>query len=416
LTLVFPPDSVSTAILLGDLAADLRKLGHEITVVTTTPHYNLDPESLEAQPLSRCWSSQLLQSSFKGIPVLHTKIPRKGTRIGARLSGYMRFHAIGTLASLFLPSRYDMVLAPSPPLTVGVSAWLLGGLRRIPFVYNVQEIYPDVAVSLGVLRNKVIIRALSGLERFIYGRARMVVVISEWFRRRLIEKDVPPEKLRVISNFVDTEFIEPCSRVNDFSKRHGLDHKFVVLYAGNIGLTQNFENILSTARRLRHLPDLGILIVGDGAKRSWLEAEVSRGDHSNVKVLPYQHRSVVPLIYGSSDVCLVPLKKGTAHGTFPSKIYTIMAAGRGVITAADEDSELTWVTKESGCGWAIPPDDEIALARAIEQAYHERSRLMEMGQRGRAYVLQNHSRSAITRQYDAVIRETVLGKRPGQGM
>jgi colanic acid biosynthesis glycosyl transferase WcaI len=183
-----------------------------------------------------------------------------------------------------------------------------------------------------------------------------------------------------------------------------------VLYAGNIGLTQNFENILSAARRLSHLPDLLILIVGDGAKRSWLERQLSRGEYPNVKILPYQPKSAVPSIYASSDVCLVPLKGGTAQETFPSKIYTIMAAGRAAITAADMDSELTWVIKESGCGWAVPPDGDVALADAIERAYQHRRELAEMGQRGRRYVVENHSRPVIAKQYDELIREVVSGK------
>jgi colanic acid biosynthesis glycosyl transferase WcaI len=406
---VFPPDSVSTAILLGDLAQDLKNLGHEITVFTTTPHYNLDSDSLEAQPLYPCWGGLLHRSDYKGIRVLHASIPKKGKRIGARLLDYLRFHVISTLAGLVLPGRYDLVLAPSPPLTVGISAWLLGVFLRIPFIYNVQEIYPDVAVSLGVLRNNFIIKTMLWLERFIYARARIVVVISEWFRRRLISKGVPSGKLRLISNFVDTEFIHPGDRLNAFAKEQQLEGRFVVLYAGNIGLTQNFENILSASKRLRHLQDLLFLMVGDGARRLWLEDQLSKGEYPNVKILPYQPKSVVPAIYASSDVCLVPLKGGTAQETFPSKIYTIMAAGRAAIAAADMDSELAWVTRESGCGWAIPPDDEVELADTIVRAYHHRLRLIEMGQMGRKYVVEHYSRPVIARQYHRLIDNMVVG-------
>jgi colanic acid biosynthesis glycosyl transferase WcaI len=410
LTLVFPPDSVSTAILLGDLALDLRNLGHDITVLTTTPHYNIDSESVDAQPLRSHWGRQLFKSDFNGIPVLHGSIPKKGKRVGARVLDYLRFHIMSTLAGLTSVGEFDVILAPSPPLTIGISAWLLGLLRSVPFVYNVQEILPDVAVSLGVLRNTIIIKAMVYLEGFIYARARIVVVISEWFRRRLLTKGVSPGKLRVISNFVDTEFIKPGERLNDFAKQQRLESRFVVLYAGNIGLTQNFENILSASQHLRHLQDLLFLVVGDGARRAWLEGQLSRGDYPNVKMLPYQPKSAVPSIYASSDVCLVPLKGGTAQETFPSKIYTIMAAGRAAITAADMDSELTWVIKESGCGWAVPPDEDVALADAIERAYHQRAQLQLMGQQGRKYVTEHNSRQVIAHQYDELIREVVSGR------
>jgi colanic acid biosynthesis glycosyl transferase WcaI len=235
-------------------------------------------------------------------------------------------------------------------------------------------------------------------------------VISEWFRRRLVAKGVTEWKLLVISNFVDTDFVEPRDRLNSFSKEQELDEKFVVLYAGNIGLSQNFENILSAAGRLNHLEDLCFLIVGAGTRRSWLEGKLSQNNLLNVRLLPYQPKSTVPDVYASSDVCLVPLKGGTAQQTFPSKIYTIMAAGRPAIVAADADSELSWVAKESGCGWAVPPDNDEALAKAIELAYQQRSSLKQKGELGRKYVVQHHSRQVIARQYDRLIREIVRGR------
>jgi colanic acid biosynthesis glycosyl transferase WcaI len=373
LTLVFAPDGVSTSVLMTELAVELKCLGHEITVLTTTPHYNVDSEARESQPLLSRWDGLLYQSDCQGIPVYHVSIPIKGNRLGSRLFDYARFHTISTIAGMTIVNNFDIILTPSPPLTIGLSAWLLGLARRAPFIYNVQEIYPDIAVSLGVLRNRHLIRAMEWLERFIYDRSRVIVVISEWFRRRLLEKGVPSEKLHVIPNFVDTDFIQPLDRLNEFSSSQSLNSEFVVLYAGNIGLTQGFETILAAAQKLSHLPDLRFLIVGDGTRRAWLEDQLAQESLPNVSLLPYQPRSLVPKIYASSDLCLVPLKKGTAQKTFPSKIYTIMSAGRPVITSADPDSELTWVVTEANCGWDVPPDDPGALAASIEWAYRHRS-------------------------------------------
>lgn len=389
---------------MSELALELRSLGHEITVLTTTPHYNLDPDARDQQPLSRRWGGLLFRSDYHGIPVYHASIPVKGSRVGARLLDYARFHAISTLAGLSLRQRFDVILAPSPPLTIGLSAWLLGLGRRAPFIYNVQEIYPDIAISLGVLTNARAIHTLEALERFVYRRARIVTVISEWFRRRLLAKGVPAAKLHLIPNFVDTDFIQPGPRRNEFTAAHGLDDKFVVLYAGNIGLTQGFETILAVATQLSDLPDLRFVIVGDGARRDWLQAQLAQDPRLNTLLLPYQPRSLVPQIYAGSDLCLVPLKRGTAQETFPSKIYTIMAAGRPAIAAADPDSELAWVVEKAGCGWAVPPDDPQALATAIERAYQSQASLLDTGARGRAYVVAHHSRQAVARHYDALIR------------
>ncbi|CAN5782404.1 glycosyltransferase family 4 protein [soil metagenome] len=411
LTLVFAPDGVSTSVLMTELALELQALGHEVTVLTTTPHYNVEPEARARQPLARRWGGLLYTSVCQGIPVYHAAIPVKGNRVGARLLDYLRFHAISTVAGLTVAGAYDVLLVPSPPLTIGLSAWILSLLRRVPFVYNVQEIYPDVAVSLGLLRNGWLIRAFEGLERFIYGRAHTITVISEWFRQRLLGKGVPAAKLTVIPNFVDTDFMQPASEAtrkeNAFAQAHQLVDQFVVLYAGNIGLTQGFETILAAARQLTHCPDLRFVIVGDGTRRHWLEEQLTLHRLDNVLLLPYQPRSLVPQIYATSDLCLVPLKRGTAQETFPSKIYTIMAAGRPVIASADPDSELAWVVEAAGAGCAVPPDDANALATAIEQAYEQRANLAEQGARGRAYVVANHSRQAVARRYDALIREVV---------
>jgi colanic acid biosynthesis glycosyl transferase WcaI len=409
LTLVFAPDGVSTSVLMTELALELRELGHDITVLTTTPHYNVDLDARASQPLERRWGGLLYRSECEGIPVYHASIPVKGSRVGARWLDYARFHAISTVAGLMLTGHPDVILAPSPPLTIGLSAWALGLARRAPFIYNVQEIYPDVAVSLGVLKNRRLIRAMEGLERFIYARSCAITVISEWFRSRLLTKGVPPEQLRVIPNFVDTDFMQPGARRNGFSTAHDLDDQFVVLYAGNIGLTQGLETILAAARLLTHLPDLRFVIIGDGARRGWLEEQLARDRLPNLTLLPYQPRSVVPQIYASSDLCLVPLKRGTAQETFPSKIYTIMAAGRPVVASTDADSELAWVVAEADCGWAVPPDDPVSLAAALREAYYRRTELANLGQNGRDYVMAHHSRAAVAAQYDALIREIAPG-------
>jgi len=408
LTLVFAPDGVSTAVLMTELALELRDLGYEVTVLTTTPHYNVEPEARRCQPLAKRWGNLLYQSDCQSIPVFHASIPVKGSRVGARLLDYARFHVISTLAGLArLSGKYDVILAPSPPLTIGLSAWVLSRLRHVPFIYNLQEIYPDVAVSLGVLHNRTVIRAMEWLERFVYARAQRVVVISEWFRRRLLERGVPDAKLQVIPNFADTDFLQPGERQNSFSAQHELDNRFVVLYAGNIGLTQGFETIMEAARRLESVPEVCFVIVGDGTRRDWLEEQILLHAASNVMLLPYQPRSSVPQIYATSDVCLVPLKRGTAQETFPSKIYSIMAAGRPVIASVDPDSELAWVVERAECGWAVPPDDAEALATAIKSAYQRRSDLLAMGLRGRDYVVANHSRQAVARQYDSLIQAVV---------
>jgi colanic acid biosynthesis glycosyl transferase WcaI len=395
----FTPDSLSTAVLMAELAQELQALGHRVTVITTTPHYNLEDEALAKQPLRRRWGRWLQESDLDGIRVLHVQVAPKGSRLWLRALDYLRYHLIGLLAGILLVHSADVVFAPSPPLTIGVHAWLLALWQRAPFVYNVQEIYPDIAVKLGVLRNPPLIRALELLERFVYARAARVAVISEWFRRTLRAKGVPDDKLAVVPNFVDTEFVCPRPRRNAFSAAHGLDGKFVALYAGNVGLTQGFDTVIEAARRAQAMPALHFLIVGGGAQFAWLEEQIARHRLDNVTLLPHQPRSAVPDLYATANLCLVPMKRATTQDTFPSKIYTIMAAGRPALVAAEPDTELAWVVESSGCGWVVPPGDAHALSAALLHAFLHPAEAQERGRRGRAYVEAHHARRAVARRY-----------------
>lgn len=428
LSLVFAPDGVSTSILMTELAQELQAQGHEITVLTTTPHYNVEPEARKRQPLTPLWGGLLYKSDLNGITVYHASIPVKGSRVGARLFDYLRFHAISTLAGIFMLGKVDLFFVPTPPLTIGLSAWILSIFKRAPFVFNVQEIYPDIAVSLGVLKNKGLIRFFEALEMWTYRRAGMISVISERFRNALLAKGVSNEKICVIPNFVDTDFIQPGPRHNDFSAKHYLDDKFVVLYAGNIGLTQGFETILATAKLmtvtwndrmmengsnpLSHnrsvvtpSSEIFFLIVGDGTRRAWLEKQLADGDYPNVILLPYQPRSVVPNIYATADVCLVPLKKETALGTFPSKTYTIMAAQRPVIASTDQASELADLVKRADCGWVVEPEDVASLTQAILNAANHPHVSQEKGVQGYQHIRKNYGRQAVTLMYDSLFKQ-----------
>lgn len=409
-SLVFAPDGVSTAILLTELAAQLHRFGHDLVVVTTTPHYNQDIDSLKAQPLCHRWGPFLMQSDCRGIRVFHVRVRPKGKRVLSRLFDYINFHVIGTLAGLRLGGKYDIVLAPSPPLTVGLSAMILAWARRVPFIYNVQEIYPDLAVELGVLKNRQVIRFFERLERFIYARAKVVVVISERFRQRLLAKGVPAGKLAVIPNFVDVNEVQPGERHNAFSRQQGLDNAFVVQYAGNIGLTQDFETIIAAAQLLKDIPEVHFLIVGDGARRAWLVQQIKELGLQNIRWLPYQPRNIMPLLYASSDICLVPLRHSMARDTFPSKVYTIMAAGRPALVSADPDSELAAVVGQSKCGVAVPPGDPVAMTDAIRTMHSGRDVLREMGKHGRQFVENNHSPQAVANQYHALIESIAVNQ------
>lgn len=396
---------------MADLAVDLRDHGHAITVLTTVPHYNPDAAAQARQPLRPFWGSLLRRSDYHGIAVYHAAIPVKTPSIPKRVLGWFGFHAVSTLAGLITVPRPDVILVPSPPLSIGLSAWVVGMLRRAGFVYNVQEIYPDIAVNLGVLTNAGVIRALEALERFVYRRAAFVTVIAPRMRQRLISKGVPHGKVGVIPNFVDLDRLTPVPRENEFSRRLHLGAVFTVTYAGNMGPAQGLEIVIDAARRLGEADGpIRFLLIGEGSLRAPLTSAAAALPLANVTVLPYQPSSMMPQIYCASDVCLVPQAAATGSDAIPSKVYRIMATGRPLIAITEPQSDLAALIREAECGVNVEPGDAQRLADVVRQARRNEAEWQAMGSRGRAHVSARYSRAVVSAQYDELIRAVAAGR------
>jgi putative colanic acid biosynthesis glycosyltransferase WcaI len=414
LSLVFPPDRVSTAEIMADLAEDLRDRGHAVTVLTTIPHYNPDDggAAAERQPLRPYWSWLLQRSEYHGIPVYHAAIPAKTPSVVQRILGWIGFHAVSTLAGVISVARPDVILVPSPPLSIGLSAWIIAVLRRARFVYNVQEIYPDIAVNLGALKNKSAISVLEALERFVYRKAAAVTVIAARMRDRLVAKGVPAEKVHVIPNFVDLGRLTPVPRDNEFSKRLHLENTFSVTYAGNMGPAQGLDIVIEAARLLSESDgNIRFLLIGEGMLREPLASSADTLPLKNVSVLPYQPNSMMPAIYCASDICLVPQAAATGSDAIPSKVYRIMAAARPLVAVTDPQSDLAGLVRQAQCGVVVEPGDAARLAGVVRQAIENRAEWEAMGLRGRAHVAGHYSREVVSANYDALIRAVASGTR-----
>jgi colanic acid biosynthesis glycosyl transferase WcaI len=405
LSLVFPPDNVSTAHIMGDLASDLRDRGHSVTVLTTTPHYNRDEEEELRQPRRPVWGPLLATSSYQGIRVFHTMMPRKGSNVALRLIAWLSFHALSTFAGITVLPKPDVIIAPSPPLTVGLSAWIIGAVRGSRFVYNVQEIYPDIAIRLGALRNRTAISLLYRLERFVYQKAARISVISPSMRANLIMKDVPDGKVRIIPNFVDLADFRPMEKHNTFSRAYGVQDKFVVSYAGNMGVPQGLETFLDAAFLLKERGELAFMMIGEGMKTEVLRKRAAALGLRNLIFLPHQPYSLVPQIYATSDANIVPQTSEAGFDAIPSKVYRIMASGRPVIAVTESTSDLAKLVLEAECGIVVRPGSSRDLADAILQASEDKEEWEKLGVAGRDHVQRHYSRKAITDRYDHLIGE-----------
>ena len=221
LSLIFSPDNVSTAQIWSGIAEDLKIVGHNVCIITTTPHFHRDASMEAKQPL-RNWLGKLVQKSeYAGIPVYHVLMPNKGIWPPLRMLSWINFHVISTFLGWFMQFKPDVVIAPSPPLTIGLNAWLIAAVRKAKYIYNVQEIYPDIAINLGIMKNRLSIRFFSWLERFIYRKAACVTSITPGMCEK-ISRRTDPKKVRLVPNFVDLSDVPVVSRDNDFSREYGL--------------------------------------------------------------------------------------------------------------------------------------------------------------------------------------------------
>lgn len=405
LTLYYEPDIGANAVLISELAQELAERGMKITVITGFPHYA--DNTLESDYRGKIFANE----SRGNIKVVRTYLytsPNKAS-FWVRFLNYVSFNVLSTVAGIFSGPQ-DLILAPSPPLTIGFSAAVIGFLKRIPYIYNVQDINPDVLIKLGILKNRLFIRFSKWLEKFVYRQAEMITVLSEGFRENLRSKSVPDEKLVVIPNFIDPDFVQPLPRNNDFRQKHHLQDKFVVLYAGNLGHSQNLEDLLDCASQLQEDRQLEFVIVGNGSRKPFLEDYARELALNNVIFLPFQPRDDVPQVYAAADLSLVTLKKGIALDSVPSKLYTIMASGRPVLAAVDPGSDAWNLVQEANCGICVPPEDPAALKAAIAELRSQPERIKALAKAGRAYVVKHHTRDIIGDVYQQLFSKIINEK------
>ena len=399
LTLVFAPDGVSTAQLMTELAVDVRRSGFEVVVITTQPHYNFDGVAQEAQPLRPYWPGLLWRSSIEGVTIYHTRVGAKTGGVLRRAIGWAAFHIIATIAALVLVRRADVIFVPSPLLTLGAVGRVLARSMRSRLVYNVQELYPDLAVDLGLLRNPLLIRVLRWLEGYVYRGSAVVTAITDGIRQAVVAKGIEPSRVVTIPNFVDVSDLTPGSRDNEFAAEHGLTDKFVVMYAGNMGHAQGLESLVLAADRLRADPGIVCCFVGEGAAKPELEAMARSMGLENVKFVGHQSYARVPAIYATADLGVVALVGGILVGALPSKVFRLMACERPLLALCDPASDLAALVRQVDAGNVCDQRDPEQVARVIASMRADPAGSRAKAVRGRAYVMEHLTRPAITRQY-----------------
>ena len=400
----FEPDVAPTGVVISEIVRGLVSRGHEVDVVTSLPWY-------AAHAVDEAWKGRIIrkETTAWGSITRVYPFPTNKRNISARALGYGGFTALASLCSLLERRRPEVIMAMSPPLTLGLAAWLTSRLRRAPFVFNVQDVFPDVAVEVGAISNQGVIRLLEGLERFVYRRADAVTVLSEDLRSNVESKivraettDRAAETVRVIPNFVDTEQIRPQSRENSYRSEFGLGTRTVVMYAGNLGFSQPLELMVEAARELAHRDDVVFVINGDGSRRQELESLASGLD--NVVFADFQPVERLAEVLAAGDVHVIALRRGLARSSVPSKLYSILAAGRAVLASLDSGTEVATVVSSQRAGIAVAPQDQAAFTAAVLELV-DNSDLAAMGSAGRDFVLQWASAQGVAAAYADLFEE-----------
>jgi colanic acid biosynthesis glycosyl transferase WcaI len=282
----------------------------------------------------------------------------------------------------------DVYVVVSPPLLLGTAAWLLGKIKRRPFVFHVQDLQPDAAAGLGMLKAGRLIRALYALEAFAYKKAARVSGIMPGMIDAFRRKGVPASSLVLFPNGVCLPDLVSAPPPGKFRARHGFaQDDFLILYSGNLGVKQGLDVLVQSAR---HIADskVRVVICGEGAQREHLAEMIREHGLRNVTMLPLQADAQYHEMLVDADVCVITQQAGSGGFFFPSKLLTTLAWSKPVLTVADRESELVRALDFGGFGVNVPPGDPLGVATAIQQLASDRSRLAEYSSAGRHYVAQ----------------------------
>jgi colanic acid biosynthesis glycosyl transferase WcaI len=396
----FSPDMAPTGVVMTRIVHEMAALGHELHVVTSLPWYR--EHAIESGWGGRLWRVEKTQ--WGSITRVHPFPGKTKQNLLRRAFGFVLFSAVVGLRSIVaggLPRRVHGVLSMSPPLTLGLTGWVTKLFRGGMLVFNIQDIFPDAAAQTGAITNKQILRAARWLERVSYERSDAVVLLSEDLKQNVAAKLSGKfhNRLHVIPNFVDTSAIVPGDRMTNYRRELGIDDRVIVMYAGNVGFSQSLELVLAAAKSL---PSIAFVINGDGAARKSLQDRAKNENIDNVHFADYQPIERLSEVLASGDIHVVPLKTGLASVSVPSKMYSILSAGRPVLAAIDSNTEIPRTLAESGAGIAVAPDNEADFISALQILISDGVKRDEMGALGRTWVEHHASAGAVAKRYEAI--------------
>lgn len=398
----FKPETAASGYLGDDRNQAFADAGFEIIAYVPTPCRGISKEEREMY----CSEQYRTEIMYDGKMTVHRfSLYAEGKNPVLRALRYSLCWIKQFNRGLFAKDIDCIYLASTPPIQ-GMLGGFLHKFKRVPFVYNLQDIFPDSLAGTGLAKKGGFIWKIGrAIENFTYRNADKIIVISQDFKKNIMAKGVPEEKIVVIYNWVDQNVVVDVPREkNVLFERYGLDRsKFYVTYNGNIGLTQNMDMLMEVAKALEANEDIQFVLVGNGAYLEQVKQIVKDRNVGNVTLLPFQPYEDISHVFSLGDVSLVISKPGVGANSVPSKTWSIMSASRPVLANFDEN-ELKTIIEENHCGIFTKAGDKVAFTDAILKLYNDREMCKEMGKNGRKFVMDNLTKEVGTQKYVDVIK------------
>jgi hypothetical protein len=401
----FPPEVSAPSARGIEMARVWRDAGHTVKVITAFPNHprGVVPESYRGR--------RFMVEPMEGLTVFRSYVyvtPNEG--FFKRILNHLSFTASAIVQTLPRLGEVDVVVASSPSFFPVIAAWMISRVKRVPFVFEVRDLWPGIFVMLRVLKHGPILSVLEALETFLYRRAAHIVTVTLAFKRILIERGVPEDKVTVITNGVDLKLFQPAPPNEALRSEWGVAGKFVALYLGTHGISQGLETHLAVAERLRDDPSFAFVFIGDGARKRDLVAMAESRGLSNVRFLDPVPKEQVPACYAAADVCFVPLRDIPLFDSFiPSKIFEILGCARPIIGSVE--GEPADLLKASGAARVVSPEDVDGLVAALRAERDEAGRVGR-AMVGRGFVEARYDREMLAREYLALLDALVKGQAP----
>jgi glycosyltransferase involved in cell wall biosynthesis len=403
----FPPEMGAPAARGVELSRHWARMGHDVTVLTGFPNHPTGAVSEE-------WRSRLRRLHYTetvdGVLVVRTWLwPLPNRKAHERIRNYASFCVSAAVSGLAL-HKPDVVIATSPQLLCALSGWWLAWWKRVPFVFEVRDLWPESLAAVGAgTEGTLLHRTLGAIAGFLYRRADRIVVVSPAFKDHLIRHwDVPAAKISIVENGVETDLFRLDPAAIEVRKQLQLEDRFLICYIGTMGNAHGLETLIAAAEELQTaLTNAMFLLIGEGAEKERIvELAAARG-LTNIRFLGQQPREQIPAYVSAADLCLVMLKKTELFKTvIPTKLLEYMACERPVIVAVD--GQARQIVEEAGAGVFVEPEDSKALAKAILDLAEAREHRRQMGASGRQYIVNRFSREKTAQDYIAVLESLGL--------